>query len=509
MKIRLAVLLFVLLAFAPRAAHAGARQEAAAKRALARARADHHARRDGAALRALQQAESSCEPDNCSPTTLAEVLRDIGSLQVIRGDEDRGRSNFSAALSFDSSIDLDPAYATSKVQDVWNDVKSPQTSQPSGDFDHTPATEQRQGVPLPVFVTYNGSAHPVSVVVRYRGPGMSSYKRLELVRLGGGWGNVIPCGAVKLGRVQYYFEGFDSDGLPILSSGDKRHPYSVQVKEHIEGPLPHLPGRRAPTMCGEGAVEGEEAEQPSGGGGGGGGETGTPETPSAPVARRPFAHFWIGVEGDVDFTVLPSGNDVCARSTSDGSQTDPNWSCTSDTPEGIDFPKDSTENSTLVSGKSGTVTSGLQPANVRVKLTFDYAATGNFMIGFAVGYVAGAYAGKVGPQFPPIHLEARATWVFGDNPIGHAGFAPYVQLGGGVGEYSSNLAIGVQQNGVAGDRPVQAWHVGGPGFVTLAAGARYGFSQRIALFIAARGTAAFGASFFPSFGPDMALQFGF
>ncbi|HEY1959151.1 MAG TPA: hypothetical protein VGH28_26235 [Polyangiaceae bacterium] len=506
MRIRALVLSFVVVGLAPRAALAGAQQEAAAKHALSRARIDHRARHDGIALRLLKQAESACEPDNCSPGTLAALLRDIGSLQVIQGDEDRGRSNFSAALSFDSSIDLDPAYASSKVQAVWNDLKSPQSAQPSGDFDHTPPAEQRQGVPLPVFVTYGGSAHPVSVVVRYRGANMSSFKRLELVRLGGGWGNVIPCGAMQLGRVQYYFEGFDSDGLPILSSGDKRHPYSVQVKEHIEGPPPHLPGRRAPTMCGEGAVEGEETETPPASGGGG---TTEEPAPSAPVARRPFAHLWIGVEGDVEFTVLPSGNDVCARSASDGSQSDPNWSCTSDTPEGLDFPKNNDENSTLVSGKSGTVSSGIQPGNVRVKVTLDYAATGNFMIGLAVGYVAAAYSGGVGPQFPPIHLEARVTWVFGDDPIGRAGFAPYLQLGGGVGEYSSNLAITIAQNGVAGLRPVQAWHVGGPGFATLAAGLRYGFSQRVAFFLAARGTAAFGASFFPSFGPELALQFGF
>ncbi len=277
-------LALALVALAPRTAFAGARQEAGAKRDLARAKAEHRAHRDTAALATLKRAESACEPDNCTPETLAAVLRDLGSLQVLRGDEERGRSNFSAALSFDPNIELDRAYASSKVRDVWNDVKSPQTSQPSGDFEHTPAAEQRASVPLPVFVTYNGSAHPVSVVVRYRGPGMSSFRRLELVRLSGGWGNVIPCGAVKLGRVQYYFEGFDSDGLPILESGDKRHPYSVPVKEQIEGPRPHLPGQRAPTMCGEGLVEGEEQAQPEGGGGGGGAET-----PSAPVARRPFA----------------------------------------------------------------------------------------------------------------------------------------------------------------------------------------------------------------------------
>jgi len=351
-----------------------------------------------------------------------------------------------------------------------------------------------------VFVTYHGSAHPASVVVRYRGPGMSSFRRLELVRLAGGWGNVIPCGAVKLGHVQYYIQGFDSDGLPILESGDKRHPFAVPVKREISGALPHLPGRAAPTMCGEGLVEGEEP-QPSGVAPSTGG--------AAPTTPRAFARIWIGVEAGVDFTVLPAGSDVCARSASDGTPSDPNWTCTSDTPEGTDFPKDTTENATLVQGQSGDVGTGVQPANFRVKLTFDYAVTANLLLGAAVGYVVGAYSGSIVSQFPPIHLEARASWVFGNEPLGRAGFAPIIQIGGGAGAYASNLAVTVAQNGVAGERPVQAWHVAGPGFVTAAVGVRYAFSARFGFVLAARGTLAFGTGFMPSFGPDLAFQAGF
>ncbi len=490
-------------------AHAGAREEASARQALTRAVAQHAAHHYSNALQILSQAEKACEPDKCTPRTLAALLRDMGTMQLLDGEEDKARNNFSAALSFDPAIELNPAYAANDVKSIWNDVKSPGSggsspSQPSGDFEHTPAAAQKHDVPLPVYVEYHGTAHPASVIVRYKGPGMSSYKRMSLARVGHGWGGVIPCGAVKEGTLHYYFQGLDSENLPILDGGDKRHPYSVPVKQALEGPLPHLPGHRAPTMCGEGMDEEATTTENGNGETSGSGET-KPPAPSGPAT---YSRIWLGIAASLDFTVLPAGSDVCSRNGSNGSPTDPNWSCTSDTPEGVDFPKGQTENNSLVQGKAGSVSSGLQPANVRVKLTFDYAITPNLLLGVAVGYVAGSYQGGVSPKFPPLHLEARATWVFGDQPLMHAGFEPYVELGGGVAEYDANLAITVAQNNVAGSRPVQAWHVGGPGFVALEAGLRYGFSPRAALSIGARGTAAFGASFFPAFGPEIALQFG-
>ncbi len=490
-------------------AHADARAEAAARQALTRARAQHAAHHYSQALTILNAAEKSCEPDRCSPNLLAQLLRDIGTMQILDGDEDKGRSNFAAALAFDGALDLNPAYAANDVRAIWNGVKSgsgggPSANQPSGDFDHTPAPEQKKDVPLPVYVEYHGSAHPSSVVVKYQAPGTSTFKRLKLVRVGSGWGQIIPCGASKLGTLRYYFQGFDSDDLPILDGGDKRHPYTVAIRESVQT-HPHLPGHRAPTTCGEGLDEEETAtEQPTEGGTG----TGTEPPPTTHIGHG-FARIWIGIAGAVDFTVLPAGTSVCSRNTSDGTQSDPNWSCTSDTPEGIDFPKTASENLSLASGKAGNVTSGLQPANVRIKLTFDYAITQNLLIGAAFGYVAGAYQGGISPHFAPIHLEVRATWVFGSEALSHVGFAPFATLAAGLGEYDANLTILVSQTGVSGQRPVQAWHVGGPGFAALAGGARFAFSQRAALLIGARATIGFGVGTFPAFGPEIGLQAGF
>jgi hypothetical protein len=488
-------------------AWAGAREEAAAKAALTHAVAEHHAHHYGRALEVLSKAEKACEPDRCSPSTLAALLRDMGTMQLLDGDEDKARGNFSAALAFDSSIDLNPAYAANDVRAIWNELKSPgaapAASQPSGDFDHTPAQEQKKDVPLPVYVEYHGSAHPASVVVRYAASGTNDYRRMQLARVGHGWGGVIPCGAVKLGTLHYYFQGLDADSLPILDSGDKRHPYSVPIKQALDGPKPHLPGHRAPTMCGEGLDDEEESRATNV-------ENENPETPKAkPTGPATYSRIWLGISGSMDFTFVPAGTDVCARDASNnGAPVDPNWSCTSNTPEGTDFPSGKGENATLVPGNAGEVNNGLQPGNVRVKATFDFAITPNLLLGVAVGYVAGAYQGGVSPKFIPIHLEARATWIFGSEPLMKSGFNVYAQLAGGAAEYDANLTVRVGQNNVAGMRPVQAWHVGGPGFVALEGGLRYAFSPRAALSLGIRGTAAFGVSFFPAFGPDVSLQFG-
>ena len=493
-----------VMAFATNA-HAGAREEAAAKAALQRAVVDHHGHHYNRALELLSKAEKACEPDKCTPTTLAALLRDMGTMQLLDGEEDKARNNFSAALSFDPSIDLNTAYDARDVRAIWNEVKSPgsSTSQPSGDFEHTPAAAQKRDVPLPVYVEYHGSAHPASVVVRYAASGSNDYRRMQLVRIGHGWGAVIPCGAAKLGTLHYYFQGLDSEGLPILDGGDKRHPYSVPIQQTLDGPKPHLPGRRAPTTCGEGLDEEGTAEAPTN-------ENPTTETPT-PVKTGPatYSRIWIGISGALDISVLPAGSDVCARDPSNnGAPTDPNWSCTSDTPEGTDFPSGKTEQMSLAPGNAGVVTGGLQPANVRVKATIDFAVTQNLLLGVAIGYVAGTYQGNVSPKFIPLHAEARVTWIFGSEPLMKSGFNVYAQLAGGVGEYDANITIRVVQDNIAGSRPVQAWHVGGPGFVALEAGARYAFSPRAALSLGFRGTAAFGASFFPAFGPDISLQLG-
>ena len=60
--------------------------------------------------------------------------------------------------------------------------------QPTGDFTHTPVNEQAVNTPVPLYVEYSGSEHVASVVVKYKAPGGSEWKKVTLGQMGSGWG---------------------------------------------------------------------------------------------------------------------------------------------------------------------------------------------------------------------------------------------------------------------------------------------------------------------------------
>jgi hypothetical protein len=109
----------------------------------------------------------------------------------------------------------------------------------------------------------------------------------------------------------------------------------------------------------------------------------------------------------------------------------------------------------------------------------------------------------------PIHLELRGTYLFGDRPLTHSGFAPLLFVAGGIGEFDASTTVGVVTTGVPGVRPMLAWQTGGPGFVAVGAGVRYAFSPRVAFSAALKASGAFGGGFFATGAPELGLQYGF
>lgn len=149
--------------------------------------------------------------------------------------------------------------------------------------------------------------------------------------------------------------------------------------------------------------------------------------------------------------------------------------------------------------------------------SFDYALTSNFLLGARLGYVLGTYtgahAGKDGRgPLAPIHAELRATYVIGRAPLARAGIAPMVFLGGGIQELDAKVDVSVLQTGMpaGANKTVQAWGIGGPGFVAGGGGVRYAIVPRAAITAAAKITAAFGPNgVFPAISPELGVQFGF
>ncbi|MGH7294642.1 MAG: hypothetical protein ACRELB_06910, partial [Polyangiaceae bacterium] len=216
------------------------------------------------AIKKLQAALARCDGDKCSSNIKASLFRDIGAMQILAGNDGDGRKSFAQALSFDSSLQLDPAYKNPQLEGIWADVKKngppaaptggteppvAAGSQPSGYFAHTPAPEAPARTPLPVYAEYSGSEQLARVIVKYKGPGMGDWKPLDLPKLDAGYGGLIPCKDVGQGVMSYYIQGFNAANDPVATSGSRNKPYTVPVKAQITGPAPSLPGKDPPKQC--------------------------------------------------------------------------------------------------------------------------------------------------------------------------------------------------------------------------------------------------------------------
>ncbi len=226
-----------------------------------------------AAVKKLQTAVGKCGTDRCGAQLRASLLRDLGAMQVLGNEAESGRSSFAQALALEPSIELDPAYKTPQIEQIWNEVKKKgggapaaegpssapaATSQPAGDFAHTPPTEGLVRTPLPIYAEYSGNETLSRVIVKYKAPGMGDWKPLELPKLGSGWGVLIPCKEIGAGTVQYYIQGFNAANDPVATSGTRSKPFTVPVKPQIAGPAPALPGQEPPKQCSETSGAGVE-----------------------------------------------------------------------------------------------------------------------------------------------------------------------------------------------------------------------------------------------------------
>ncbi len=493
--------------------------EGAAKLALKRASEKYLATDFTSASAILKKAAKACGSSRCSARTRATLLRDLGVMQFRGGDGAGAQKSFADALALEPDLTLSADYEAPDVHAAFEAAKGggagggpePAEPTPTGDFTHTPATEQKVNTPLPVYAEISGT-EITQVVVKYKGAGMTEWTRLAMKRVGQGWGAIIPCGAVTAGTMRYWIQGLDADGNAAASSGDAKHPFEVPIRSEIESQAPHLPGRAAPQSCGESEVEEGRAEH---------GEPAEEDHASerAGIAGpSAYARWWVGVAGTVDFLSLPGGNDVCALNSNAAPANTQGYYCTN--PNGSDFPtrSDGAQNAALVPGQAGQVGGGLHPGDLRALIAVDYALTPEILVGARLGYVINSYPGADAAVSDhhaygsKIHLEARGTYVFGDAPLTHEGFAPTVFVAAGMAEFDGHVATIVSMTQKASklliSQPVNAWLTSGPWFLAVGGGARYQFSPRAAFNAALRVNAAFGGSTLLTYGPEIAFQYG-
>lgn len=506
-----------------------AKIEAAAKTAIDKAAAEISGGKLDAAMKRLQTALAACGVDKCTAQTKAALMRDSAAVEFKRGDKEAGTNGLVQAFTVDPNLEVSDKYDVPELRNEWAPAKeeAAATKGPppkGGDFSHTPPAEQTVATPLPLYVEYTGSSKPARVTLKYRGTGMSEFKRIPFAKKGDGWAVTVPCGDVKRGGVRYYIEAYDQTGDIVGTSGSASQPYGVPIRVKISGSAPSLPGASAPKPC-TGGGSSDAPTTPSG-------EAGAACTESSECksgkcndgvcatasekkkeSSDDYARIWIGVAGSLDFVSLPAGDDVCKRNPV-GVALNGVYYCTTPA-DGSNYPTGPNDNDTLVKGKSGSTGGGFVPANIRVMATIDFAATSNLLIGGRLGYVINRYPGSdsivLGHGLrAPVHFEVRLTYVIGDAPLAHAGVAPYVFAGGGVTEFDASASVNVQPTGVPGALAKDAWLTAGPWFVAAGGGVRYAFSPRAAGMLGLRVAGAPGPSgFMPILAPELALQYGF
>jgi hypothetical protein len=553
----LATIAFLCVLSSP--AWADARTEGVAKAALKKAQADFKAMNYGTGATRLQKAVKACGQTKCTPATRAKLLATLGAMQFKKGSQDDAKKSFTDAVAASPDVALDPPFNASDVSAAFTAATAPPEksgggggggggTQPSGDFGHTPPSEQAVNTPLPIYVD-GGPDSVIRVVVKYKPESASSWKRVNLKKLdGGGWGGLIPCGDVTSGTLRYYVQGLDDSKTPIASNGDAKHPYTVQIKDSISGDAPHLPGKDAPKSCSEStdcppdfpgcSKSGESAGENGDENGEGGGDD---ENASKPAG--PFKRWWVGVGMELEFVSMPSANDACALDPNSALPANgSNLYCT--TQSGADFPTRASqaENSQLCTAAAaaaglcpgdaaGTSTGGFVRGDMRLMASLEYAFTKNLLAGVRLGVTLFPYPGTAavndGRAFGSrIYGDLRGTWVFGDG-LASGGIKPIAMLGGGVGEFDGHTSNGVaycQNPPGMGQKGCQAgpltptyatgtvniWKTAGPGFLLLGGGVRWAVSDAIALTGALRLNIALGSGgVLPTLGPEIGAAYGF
>lgn len=527
---------------------------------------DYLATEFGKAKDKLEKALAACGADKCAPGVKALLQRDLGVVYVGGlNDKDKGQAAFAEALKLDPAVALDKDLTTKEITAVFEAAKkgggapapgpgpavTPKPGGPSGDFVHTPFPEQQVRTSVPVLVEYNGEEKLVKVLVRYKSFGMTEYKQFELKKIGEKqWGGNSPCAdLMTTGDFSYYVQGFNDQNDPVATAGSRNEPYKTKIVPGAVSDAPHLPNQPAPTQCadtgdcppdfpgckkkpvpggdeptgkGEGEAcvddadcqsnkcEKEKGADPL--------DKGVCTAPAGPKGK--YRKIWVGAQLGFDFAFVPSGEDVCKLGPDQLPLNDTGYYCY-DSGAGRDYPIRATsaaeraENDAIPVGqKNNKVQGGGAPATFRILASFDYGVTPNIMLGGRLGLVINTYPGVEGGTdgkgfSAPIHLEARATYLFGKGLEKTSGIVPYVFIGGGISNWDAKVSVQVEETGKSARREVDAWYLGGPGFIGFGGGARIVATERVAIPLGLRAAFALGNGVLPTVSPEVGVQIGF
>lgn len=151
------------------------------------------------------------------------------------------------------------------------------------------------------------------------------------------------------------------------------------------------------------------------------------------------------------------------------------------------FNADGSEYSGPIYDGAGNQTSGgIALATTRILLGYERLFDKNILLGGRLGFAfRGAPDSRAGVKFLPLHIELRASYVFGSDPFASDGFRPYAALGFGVAEVDSRVPVEYYEDeagytaGLKGT--LDAWTRTGKTFAAPTLGAQYAFGTSSAL----------------------------
>jgi hypothetical protein len=499
-----------------------------------------------AAEKKLNDALTLCQKTTeCSPFIRARVHADLGVVEYMLHKVDLARTEFATALLEDPSVDLDKDLSNSDVQREFAAVKSggptpttaPSTPAPAGSapvapqtggITHSPPISQQVQTPLPLYAEVGQDLGITKVIVRYKPVGAKDWKTATLNKVGGGFGGEIPCSDVgsSEGELQYYIQALDTNGDLVAASGRSATPHAVSIVKKLKGEGPHLPNEPPPQACKPGSATS-----------GGSTLSASPEASDCPpgfpgcrsegpssceskedcmageecvdhvcergseATARTYKKNWLSLGVQADLMLMPGANDACLG--------DSGYTCfRSDNGNYYaDVPQKGVDDQVL----GGIATSPM----LRVLVGYDRVVSPNLTLGGRLGY---AFFGggpqrpvrgttDAGPNFMPVHVEARLSYYLGKNVFARKGARFYGFASGGLMEIDASQAIDVVPASAFTTRSqiaIDAWRKVGTGFGAVGPGLMFAITPNSGFVVEPKAIVLF-----PTFGIAFAAQLAY
>jgi hypothetical protein len=253
-------------------------------------------------------------------------------------------------------------------------------------------------------------------------------------------------------------------------------PASADAPASDETPAPPAPGEQADCPpgfpgCKEAPVKEEATEE------------------AAPDV--PFKRNWFNLAFQVEALLLPSASNACAGGSG--------YTCFG---SGYYAGRPLADADDLVNG-------GIRLSTMRVMAGYDRALTANFTVGGSLGFAFnGGPQRPGGPAFEPLHVEARASYWFGHDPLARTGFRFFVMGATGMSEVDGSIPVDIYASTAAyqagQSQDFTAWKKTGLGFVALGLGAMFAVTHDGGVVLELR-----GQQMFPTAGTAAAVQLGY